>query len=83
MAYEQNIQLLQISLGTILQQAISVVAELGVADLIERGATRSVAELARETGCHERSLYRCLRFLASRGIFEEQDQGHFGLTPLA
>ncbi len=83
MAHEQNIQLLQISLGTILQQAISVVAELGVADLIERGATRSVAELAREAGCHERSLYRCLRFLASHGIFEEQDQGHFGLTPLA
>ena len=44
----------------------------------KRGATPGA-----ETGCHERSLYRCLRFLASHGIFEEQDQRSFALTPLA
>ncbi len=42
-----------------------------------------MTELAREVGCHERSLYRCLRFLASRGIFEEQGDRNFALTPLA
>ena len=83
MALQENVQLLQIGFGAILQQAVSVVAELGVADLIDRGSARPVAELAREAGCHERSLYRCLRFLASRGIFEEQGERNFALTPLA
>ena len=74
MGHQETVQLLQIGFGAILQQAVSVVAELGVADHIERGAARPVTELAREVGCHERSLYRCLRFLASRGIFEEQGE---------
>jgi hypothetical protein len=83
MAHEENTQLLQLGFGAILQHAVSIVAELGVADLIERGAGRPVSELAQDVGCHERSLYRCLRFLASRGIFEEQSERNFALTPLA
>ena len=83
MSLQENNQLWQIGVGAALAQAVSTVAELGVPDLIERGSARPVAELAAETGCHERSLYRCLRFLASRGIFEEQGQRSFALTPLA
>ncbi len=83
MPLQENIQLWQIGIGAALAQAVSTVAELGIPDLIERGSARPVAELAAETGCHERSLYRCLRFLASHGIFEEQDQRSFALTPLA
>ena len=83
MGYQENVQLLQMGTGAVLQHAISTVAELGVADLIERGAARPVSELALATGCQERALYRCLRFLAGNGIFEEQGDRAFALTPLA
>jgi SAM-dependent methyltransferase len=63
-------------------QAIYVVAKLGIADLLAPGP-RSVADLARQSQVHERSLYRVLRMLASRGIFVEQADGRFALTPLA
>ena len=39
--------------------------------------------MARATGTHERSLYRVLRALASVGVFAEDGEGRFGLTPLA
>ena len=83
MPLQENIRLWQIGIGAALAQAVSTVAELGIPDLIERGSARPVAELAAETGCHERALYRCLRFLAGHGIFEEQDHRSFALTPLA
>lgn len=38
----------------------------------------SVEELARKTETQARPLYRLLRALASRGIFEEQRDGRFG-----
>jgi SAM-dependent methyltransferase len=63
-------------------QAIYVVAKLGIADLLV-GGPRTVADLAREAQVHERSLYRVLRMLASRGIFTEEADGRFALTPLA
>jgi DNA-binding IclR family transcriptional regulator len=63
-------------------QAISVVAKLGVADLLQEEA-KSADELARATGAHARSLYRILRALASVGIFAEDEAGRFHLTPLA
>jgi hypothetical protein len=63
-------------------QAIHVAARLGVADLLTDGP-RPPAELAEATGTHARSLYRLLRALASVGVFAEDDQGRFGLTPLA
>jgi hypothetical protein len=39
--------------------------------------------LAEATGTHAPSLYRLLRALASVGIFAEDEQGRFALTPLA
>lgn len=62
-------------------QMISVVAKLGIADLLADGA-KSSAELAERTGTHARSLYRVLRALASRGVFAEDERGRFTLTPL-
>ncbi len=63
-------------------QAIHVAATLGIADLLEDGP-RSVDELAETTGTHAPTLYRLLRALASVGVFAEQSDGRFGLTPLA
>jgi hypothetical protein len=41
-----------------------------------------VDELAKETAAHPPSVRRLLRALAGVGLFAEDDQGRFGLTPL-
>lgn len=63
-------------------QAIYVAAKLGIADLLKDQA-KSSKELAQLTGMHEPSLYRLLRSLASFGIFAEDENRRFSLTPLA
>lgn len=68
--------------GFQVSQAIHVVATLGIADLLKDGP-RSADELAEATGTHASALYRILRALASVGVFAEQSDGRFGLTPLA
>jgi hypothetical protein len=67
--------------GYWIAQALHVAAHLGLADLLKEGP-RSVAHLAKAAGAHERSLYRLLRALAGEGVFVEDEQGRFGLTPL-
>lgn len=74
--------LTQMAFGALLTQALYVAARLGVADMLATGP-RPVAELAAETGTHERSLYRVLRSLAGAGVFAEVEPKTFGLTPLA
>ena len=63
-------------------QAIHAAATLGIADLLE-GGPKSADELAEATGAHAPALYRLLRALASVGVFAEQNDCNFGLTPLA
>jgi ubiquinone/menaquinone biosynthesis C-methylase UbiE len=79
---EATSQLFSLISGYKTTQAIYVVAKLGIADLLVAGP-RTVADLARQAQVHERSLYRVLRMLASRGIFIEQADERFALTPLA
>jgi hypothetical protein len=62
--------------------ALIVAAQLGLADLLAVGP-RSAEELAVATGTHPRALYRLLRALTGLGIFAEQDDGRFVMTPLA
>lgn len=61
---------------------IFVAAKLGIADLLKEGA-KSSDELAKATETDARNLYRLLRALASVNIFEELEDKHFKLTPLA
>jgi hypothetical protein len=61
---------------------ISVVSELGIADLLREGPA-SVNSLAEKTDTHALTLYRILRALSSVGIFIEAEEKMFGLTPLA
>jgi len=61
---------------------VVVAAQLGIADLLESGP-RSVADLSAATGADGQSLYRVLRALASRGLFREDSDSRFALTPLA
>ena len=83
MSQAQTEQLTQILLGAALSRAVCTVAELGVADHIESGSPQSVEDLARSTGAHERALYRILRVLSSRGVFEEKGARRFDHTPLS
>ncbi len=68
--------------GAWITQGIAVAAELGIADLLTAGP-RSVHELAAVTHTRPEALYRILRALASMGIFAQESDGRFSLTPLA
>jgi hypothetical protein len=61
-------------------QALSVAARLGIADLLADGP-RTSADLARATGTNPDALYRLLRALARKGVFDEQAGRSFALTP--
>src|SRR5215831_17887314 len=64
------LQLLRMTDGLILHQALYAVAKLGVADLL-RDCNRSTSDLAEALRVNEDALYRALRFLAGQGIFCE------------
>ena len=74
--------LTQILLGSLASQTLYVAAKLGIADQLVNGP-KSVEELAKATGTDASSLYRVLRALASIGVFTEQDNRTFALTPSA
>jgi len=63
-------------------QAIFAAAKLGIADLLKDGP-KPVEQLAAETDTNSDALYRLLRALASAGLFAEQGEKEFTLTPLA
>ncbi|MBV9866355.1 MAG: methyltransferase domain-containing protein [Abitibacteriaceae bacterium] len=74
--------LLQMATGYWVTQSIAVAAQLSIADHIKE-TPKTAVELAEATGTHAPSLYRLLRFLASTGIFVEDENGRFALTPVA
>jgi hypothetical protein len=67
-------QLFLMSEGVVVSTALSLVAELGIADLLADGP-RSGEELAQTTSTHARSLHRVLRLLSSVGVFTEVQRG--------
>jgi hypothetical protein len=67
--------------GYQVSQAIHVAATLGIADLLKEGP-RASDELAAATGTHSGSLYRLLRALAAVGVFREESERRFTLTPM-
>ncbi|MBI3801360.1 MAG: methyltransferase [Deltaproteobacteria bacterium] len=76
------VAMLQMIAGLWMSRAIYIAAKLGIADLL-KDKPQSSKELAQATGMHAPSLYRVLRALASVGVFAEDEQGCFALTPLA
>lgn len=62
-------------------QALGVVAELRIADLLSKGP-KTAAELAAQTELDERALHRIMRLLASHEVFVEHPGGLFSLTPV-
>jgi hypothetical protein len=64
-----------------LAQALSVAAELGIADLLADGP-KLVEDLARATGSHAPSVRRLLNALSSVGVCSEREDGSFALDTL-
>jgi len=62
-------------------RAISVAAELGVADILKDGP-RSAREIAEAVGASEDAVCRLLRALASVGLFSTVAPRRFALTPV-
>ena len=74
--------LLEMVTAAMVGQAVHVAAKLNIADLLRDGP-KSPAALAEATGSDPDTLHRLLRALASRGIFAEDGDGRFALSPLA
>jgi SAM-dependent methyltransferase len=75
-------KIVQLLAGKCLAQAVSVAAELGIADLLT-DTPKNVEEIAAVTSTHAPALYRLLRALANHGIFAEVEGRRFTMTPLA
>jgi orsellinic acid C2-O-methyltransferase len=73
--------LYQLGIGHYISRALYLAAKLSIADLLKDGP-RPAGELAAATHTHAPSLTRVLRLLASVGVFTEQEDGNFALTPL-
>ena len=67
--------------GFMHSQALYVIAKLGIASRLANGSC-SVTDLAEATQTHEDSLRRLLRTMASFGLFHEESQDVYALTPL-
>jgi ubiquinone/menaquinone biosynthesis C-methylase UbiE len=75
-------QLVRMITGYWPAMAIHVAAKLKLADLVKDGP-KSAEQLALATQTQPQALYRLLRALASVEIFAEDEQGRFGMTPMA
>ena len=73
--------MLRLIRGAWLSRALWVAATLGIADLLEAGP-RDAVRLAKETGTHAPSLSRLLRALCTVGVFMQDGDGRFALTPM-
>lgn len=74
--------LMQMLFGAQMQRSVCVAARLGIPDLLGEGG-KTARELASATGTNAPSLYRLLRTLASIGVFAENAENKFELTPLS
>ena len=73
--------LLNLTAGKWVSQAIAVVTNLGIADLLKDGS-RTAGDIARATKASEDGVYRLLRALGGVGLFAETGNRRFRLTPL-
>src|SRR5215218_1159199 len=74
-----ELALFQHSMAFVRSELLIVVAELGIADALDRGP-RTAAELAAALGLDADSLHRVLRGLAAHGVVRLDRRGRFRLT---
>ncbi len=68
--------------GAAMGQAVSIAAELGIADLLADGP-KSVEQIAGTTGTDPRALSSIMRTLTSLGVFHETKPGLFSNNDIA
>jgi O-methyltransferase domain/Dimerisation domain len=73
-------QVFQFATGYIISSALNTIVKLGVPDRLAAGP-QTAAALAGEVGANEDALYRILRVLSMVGLFSEDAQRRFSLTP--
>ena len=79
---EDRPKLADLIMGFVPAQAVAVAAEIGIADYLGREAM-TAEQLAVVTDTHPRMLFRLMRYLASIGIFQADENNKFSLTPMA
>src|SRR3954470_7799639 len=77
-----DVILMQMLFGAQMQRSVCLAARLRLPDLLADGAL-TAEELAAKSGTHAPSLYRLLRTLSSIGVFAENAQKKFELTPIS
>jgi hypothetical protein len=77
-----HVGIFQLLNGAHVAGAVSCLAQLGIADLVEAGP-KSAEELARQIGAHPPALYRLMRATASVGVLSEGPDGKFSETPMS
>lgn len=75
-------RLMEMIFAFTLSRSIAVAAQLRLADHLKDGP-KGVDEIARAIDVHPASLYRLLRALAGAGVFAEDVDGRFSLTPVS
>jgi predicted O-methyltransferase YrrM len=78
---QPSVEMLRMLNAFLAVQAVHVAAVLRLADLLATD-TLGVDELAAATRADRRSLHRLLRMLAGAGVFREEADGRFAITPL-
>jgi len=73
----------QMAMGGWISAAISEIARRNIPDQLKTGGPSRAADLAPELGVNVGALERLLRACASVGLFSEDADGRFGLTPLS
>ncbi|MET9295404.1 methyltransferase [Streptomyces sp. NPDC003077] len=81
-ADDPAVRITELSLGFLQSAALATVARLDVADHLADGP-RTPEQLAATLKVSADHLGRVLRLLATRGVFREDDEGAFHLTPAA
>ncbi|MGA8330747.1 MAG: methyltransferase dimerization domain-containing protein [Mycobacterium sp.] len=74
--------MMEMIIATWTSQAVTVVAQLGVADVLA-GGPLEIDELAARVGADTDALRRLLRALIGRGVFRRRRDGRYELNSLA
>ncbi|RSM81659.1 hydroxyneurosporene methyltransferase [Kibdelosporangium aridum] len=75
-------ELLDLIQGSVVTQALSVAAKLGIADVLGDGPLPA-DEIAKRVDADPEATYRLLRTLSGYSVFRLQSDGRFALTPMA
>jgi hypothetical protein len=78
---DPQVELRQLVNGYQVTQAIHVIVELGIPDLLADGP-RTTADLAHAVNANQDALYRVLRALAAKGVVQELANRRFELAPM-